>query len=180
MVTSSDDEISCCTDENTKSMISFGSKESRDFSYLLEVFDESGFEDGNVEIRFERWHSLECMVNPLVFERLEKKYGKQELWHKAERRLLFDRINAGMTEIIRPLWSKPLRRKMTRSMWRRDLIEEELWTLLTSQEKGVHDGVAQKAVGRGPWLEPVDELDSLVREIETFLFEELAAELLCA
>ncbi|KAI3748683.1 hypothetical protein L6452_11940 [Arctium lappa] len=180
MVTSSDDERSCCTDENIKSVISFGSKESRDFSYLLDVFDESGFEGGNVEIRFERWHSSECMVSPLVFERLEKKYGKQELWRKAERRLLFDSINAGMTDIITPLWSKPLRRKMMRSMWRKDVIEEELWTLLASQEKGVHDEVAQKAVGRGPWLEPVDELDSLVREIETFLFEELAAELVCA
>ncbi|KVI09729.1 uncharacterized protein LOC112529202 [Cynara cardunculus var. scolymus] len=179
MVTSSDDEKSCCTDENIKSVVSVGSKESRDFSYLLDVFDESGFEGGDVEIRFERWHSSECMGSPLVYERLEKKYGKQELWHKAERRLLFDRINAGMIEILRPLWSKPLRRKMTKNMWRRDAIEEELWILLASQENGVHDGVAQKAVGRGPWLGPEDELDSIVKEIETFLFDKLAAELIC-
>ncbi|KAJ0705020.1 hypothetical protein HanPI659440_Chr14g0568961 [Helianthus annuus] len=183
-VTSSDSERSTCTNQNTISTILSGSKESRDFSYLVDVLNESGFEDGNIETCFKRWHSAECMTGPSVFETLEKKYGKQELWHKAERRLLFDRINSGMTEIVRPrvdirVCAKPLRRKM-RSMLRRDVIEEELSALLRSQEKGVDDGVSEKAVGRGLWFDPVDELDSLVTEIEIFLLDKLAGELVSA
>ncbi|KAI3793375.1 hypothetical protein L1987_35994 [Smallanthus sonchifolius] len=184
MVTSSDDERSTYTDQNTISAISSGTKERRDFSYLVDVLNESGFQDGNVEIRFEQWHSAECMAGLSVFETLEKKYGKQELWHKSERRLLFDRINSGMTEIVRPrvdimVCSKPLRRKMG-SFLRRDVVEEELSELLLGQEKGVDDGVSEKAVGRRLWFDPVDELDLIVREIEIFLFDELAGELVSA
>ncbi|KAK1409503.1 hypothetical protein QVD17_36029 [Tagetes erecta] len=183
-VISSDDDRSTCPDQNTTSTIFSGAKESRDFSYLVDVLNESAFQNSNVEIQFERWHSSECMAGALVFERLEKKYGKQELWHKSERKLLFDRINSGMTEICRPrvdikVSSKPLRRKM-RSMLRRDVIEEELSALLLDQEKGVGDGVSEKAVGRGLWFDPVDELDSIVEEIEVFLFDELTAEFVYA
>lgn len=183
MVTSSDDEMSY-TSQTIKSMIPFGGKESRDFSYLVDILDESGFQDGDVEIRFDSWHSSECMAGPSVFETLEKKYGKQELWHKAERKLLFDRINNGMMEIVRPrldlrVCSKPLRRKMM-NIVRRDVIEDELSVLLLSQENGVNDGVSEKAVGRETWFDPVDEVDSLVREIEIFLFDELVAELVSA
>ncbi|GJY74770.1 DUF3741-associated sequence motif protein [Tanacetum coccineum] len=179
MVTSSDDEMSY-TSQTIKSPIPFGGKESRDFSYLVDVLDESGFQDGDVEIRFDSWHSSECMAGPSVFETLEKKYGKQELWHKAERKLLFDRINNGMMEIVRPrldlrVCSKLLRRKM--NILRRDVIEDELSVLLLTQENGVNDGVSEKAVGRETWFDPVDEVDSLVREIEIFLFDELVAEL---
>ncbi|KAL8247652.1 hypothetical protein R6Q59_008868 [Mikania micrantha] len=181
MVTWSGDERSTSIDQNTISTILSGSKESREFSYLVDALNESGFQDGNVDIRFEQWHSSECMAGPSVFETLEKKYGKQELWHKTERKLLFDRINSGMMEIVRPrvdIWvcSKPLRRKMT-SILRRDVIEEELSALLLCQEKGVDDGVSEKAVGRGLWFDPVDELDCIVREIEICLFDDLADEL---
>lgn len=183
-VTSSDNESFTCVDQNTTSKIFCGAKESRDFSYLVDVLNESVFQYSNVEIQFQLWHSSECMAGPSVFETLEKKYRKQELWHKSERKLLFDRINAGMTEIMRPrvdikVSSKPLRRKM-RSMSRRDVIEEELSALLLDQEKGVSDGVSEKAVGRGLWFDPVDELDSIVEEIEILLFDELAAEFVYA
>ncbi|XP_076925688.1 uncharacterized protein LOC143588616 [Bidens hawaiensis] len=174
-VTSSDDETSTCTNQNAIPIILSGAKESRDFSFLVDVLNESGFEN------FKRWHTSECMAGPSVFGTLEKKYGKQELWHRSDRRLLFDRINLGMAEIVRPrvdikVCSKPLRRKM-RSMLRRDVIEEELWALLLDQGKGVDDGVSEKAVGRGLWFDPVDELDSLMTEIEMFLFDGLVLEL---
>ncbi|KAI3721307.1 hypothetical protein L2E82_32316 [Cichorium intybus] len=180
MVTSSDDERSC-SGQTLRSTTPFGVKESRDFSYLVDVLDESGFPDSNVEINFEKWHSSECMASESIFETLEKKYGKQELWHKSERKLLFDRINSGMIEIVRPridirVCPNPLQRKV-RNMSRRDVIEEELSVILLGQEKGIDDGVSEKAVGRDPWFDPADELDSLVTEIEIFLFDELTAEL---
>lgn len=180
MATSSDDERSC-TGQTLGSMTPFGAKESRDFSYMVDVLDESAFQDGDVEIRFEKWHSSECIASYSIFETLEKKYGKQELWQKSERKLLFDRINSGMIEILRPridirVSPNLLQRKM-RNMSRRDVIEEELSMFLLNQEKGVNDGVSEKAVGREPWFDPVDEIDSLITELEIFLFDKLTAEL---
>ncbi|CAI9273519.1 unnamed protein product [Lactuca saligna] len=180
MATSSDDERSC-TGQTLGSMTPFGATESRDFSYMVDVLDESAFQDGDVEIRFEKWHSSECMASYSIFETLEKKYGKQELWQKSERKLLFDRINSGMIEILRPridirVSPNLLQRKM-RNMSRRDVIEEELSMFLLNQEKGVNDGVSEKAVGREPWFDPLDEIDSLVTELEIFLFDKLTAEL---
>ncbi|KAL4576367.1 hypothetical protein LXL04_012460 [Taraxacum kok-saghyz] len=179
MATSSDDERSC-TRQTLSSTILTESTESRDFSYLIDVLDESGFQYNNVEIRFEKWHSSECMASQSIFDKLEKKYGKQDLWHKSERKLLFDRINSGMIELLRPridihVCPNSLQRKM-RYMSRRDVIEEELSMFLLRQEKGVNDGVSEKAVGREPWFDPADELDSLVTEIEFFLFDMLTTD----
>ncbi|KAL0400029.1 UNVERIFIED_CONTAM: hypothetical protein Sradi_2346200 [Sesamum radiatum] len=64
-----------------------GDDESRNFSYLVDVLDEAGF-CGMKSLDLEAWHSLECPISPLVFEALEKKYGKQTSWQKTERRLL--------------------------------------------------------------------------------------------
>lgn len=173
MVTLSDGDTtersSLCVGQNMKPVRSFGPKESREFSYLIDVLNESGF------VR------SECMMNPFLFETLEKKYGKQESWNKAERRLLFDRINSGLSEIFRPQLdfidcSKPLRRKMS-TILRGDIVEEELWNLLLGQEKEVNANLSEKAVGKEPWLELVDEVDSIVGEIEAFLFDKLAIEL---
>ncbi|KAL7589904.1 hypothetical protein Lser_V15G36300 [Lactuca serriola] len=154
----------------------FGPKESQEFSYLVNVLDE-------IE-SFERWHSVEHIVSPLIFETLEKKYGKQESWNKADRRLLFDRIKLGLSEILRQhvefiVYSKLLKRKMS-SILRRDAIEEELWKMVVSEGKevSVNADLSEKAVGKEPWLEELgEEVDSIVVEIEAFLFNELALEL---
>ncbi|KAI3734823.1 hypothetical protein L6452_14302 [Arctium lappa] len=161
--------------QNTKPVRSFGPKESREFSYLIDVINESGFLGGKMEV-----NTSEFMMNPLLFETLEKKYRKQESWNKADRRLLFDRINSGLSKIFRPqldfiVCSKPLRRKMSTTL-RRDIVEEELWSLLIGQEMEVNANLSEKAVGKEPWLELVD-VDSIVGEIEAFLFDKLATEL---
>lgn len=182
MVTLSDGDAtersSLCVGQNTKPVRSFGPKGSREFSYLIDVLNESGFLDGKMEVNLVR---SECMMNTMPFETLEKKYGKQELWNKVDRRLLFDRINSGLSEIFRPrldfiVCSKHLRRKMS-TILRRDIVEEELWNLLLGQEKEVNANLSEKAVGKEPWLESVDEVDSIVGEIEAFLFDKLATEL---
>lgn len=151
----------------------FGPNESQEFLYLVNVLNEIG--------SFETWHSVEHMVSPLIFETLEKKYGKQESWNKADRRLLFDRIKLGLSEILRTrvgflVCSKLLRRKMSNFL-RRDVIEEELWNMLVSEGKEVNADLSEKAVGNEPWLELGDEVESIVGEIEAFLFNELALEL---
>ncbi|GFS34150.1 hypothetical protein Acr_00g0032540 [Actinidia rufa] len=102
----------------------FRAEESRDFSYLVDVLDEA-----------------------------EKKYGDQTSWEKLERRLLFDRINMGLKEILQPrtdmlTWAKPLRKKLNLSQ-SREVVEEELWMSLVSQGKEVSKDLFGKSTGNG-------------------------------
>ncbi|KAA8539407.1 hypothetical protein F0562_026099 [Nyssa sinensis] len=170
------------SEENRKLLGLFRAEESRDFSYLVDVLDEAGYHGGNLEMDFASWHSSECLVHPSVFETLEKKYDKQTSWEKSERRLLFDRINSGLMEIIQPfmhMWEKPLRKRFTLSQ-SREVIEEELWMLLASQEKEASKDLADKALGTEiRWFDLRDDIDVIGREIERFLFDELAAEFFC-
>nr|XP_016501477.1 PREDICTED: uncharacterized protein LOC107819841 [Nicotiana tabacum] len=156
--------------------------ESRDFSYLVDVLDEASLHGMNLGICFETWHSLDCPVNPSVFDLLEKKYGKQTSWLKSERKLLFDRINSGLSEILHSfldiyIREKSLRRRCCSALRRID-VEEELWMILVSQENEVRKDLSGKAIGNETkWLQVEEELSSICREIEKYLFDELAAEL---
>ncbi|KAL1806054.1 hypothetical protein DCAR_0831809 [Daucus carota subsp. sativus] len=167
--------------DNGKSGV-FKAKETRDFSYLVDVLDEAGFYDANWEINIEKWYSPESAVNPAVFEALEKKYGDQISWEKYERRLIFDRINSGLIEILQPCLDIP-EWANSRSTWlgtlpKRDVIEEKLWNLLVSQEEEVNKGLSEKAVGGDTsWLKVGGDIDIIVREIENLLFDDLVAEL---
>lgn len=165
-------ERSSCVHENMEHCRCYELKDSQQFSYLVNVLDKLGFHGEKLEVSFERWHSPERIINPLVFETLENTYKKQESWNKSDRRLLFDRINFGLTEIVR---SKVLRRKM--SNFFRDIIAEELWNMLLSQEIEANADLSKKALGKEPWLELADEVDFIVGEIEAFLFNELVTEL---
>ncbi|GJX76445.1 DUF3741-associated sequence motif protein [Tanacetum coccineum] len=154
--------------QNNKPIRFFGPKESQQFLYLVDVLNELGFHGNKMEVSYEK-----CIINPFIFETLEKKYNKQKSWNKVDRRLLFDRLNLGLTEIVR---SKPLRRKMSKFL-RRDIIEEELWNMLLGQENEINADLSEKSIGKEPWLELGDEVDSIVEEIEAFLFNEFVTEL---
>ncbi|KAM7494961.1 hypothetical protein LguiB_029570 [Lonicera macranthoides] len=170
------------SEENCKLTRLFKPEESRDFSYLVDVLDEANFFEGNLETSFEIWYSPEIPLDPSVFDALEKKYGEQTWWKKSERRLLFDRINLGLTEILWPYTdsntqSKPLRTQVCATS-RRNVIEEDLWVLLISQENEVYKDLSEKAIGREiRWLDLGDDIDIIAREIEIFLFDELVTEL---
>lgn len=160
----------------------FKTAEGRDFSYLVDVLDEASLHGMNLGMCFETWHSLECPVNPSVFDLLEKKYGKQTSWLKSERKLLFDHINSGLSEILHSfleiyIMEKSLKRRCCSTMRRID-IEEELWRMLVSHDNEMRMDLSGKAIGNETkWLQVEEEIGSICREIEKYLFDELAAEL---
>ncbi|CAL5404379.1 unnamed protein product [Camellia sinensis] len=170
------------SEENRKLVGLFRVEESRDFSYLVDVLDKAGIHGSIMQFGFKKWYSPEYPMSPLVFEMLEKKYGDQTSWEKSERRLLFDRVNLGLKQILMPFmdvltWDKPLR-KMFNLSQSREVIEEELWRFLGSQEKEASKDLSEKALGTEVrWFELRDDIDSIVSEIERFLFVELVAEL---
>lgn len=156
-------------------------EESRDFSYLVDVLDEAGISCENWDEWHPRWHAKELPMDLSVFEALEKKYGKQTSWHKSERRLLFDLINSGLTEILPSVLyvntpeKKPLRRFSVGL--RRAEIEDELWkSLLPGKE--VSKDMGEKALSKDiKCLELEEDVIFICTEIEQCLFDELVAEL---
>ncbi|KAJ9175645.1 hypothetical protein P3X46_014182 [Hevea brasiliensis] len=165
------------SEENEGLMRPFRVEESRDFSYLIDVLTEAGFHNRNLDAGFDTWHP---QVSYSVFETLEKKYGEQISWKRSERRLLFDRINSGLMEILQPsmgvlTWTKPVAKRFSFSL-RHDLIEEELWMLLDSQEKEARREYEKFPGKDDGWLEFGDDIQVIGREIENSLIDELLAD----
>ncbi|OVA18260.1 Protein of unknown function DUF3741 [Macleaya cordata] len=159
---------------------------SRDFSYLIDVLVDSEFLDAERDMPLATWYSPDCPVGLPVFEKLEKqKYGEQTNWPRSERRLLFDRINAGLMEILQQdedphPWIKPVR--TVRRGWREEPLEEELWNVLVREGKeGREEDALEKGMVLGKeirWLDLGNEIDVVGREIERWLMDELVAEVL--
>ncbi|XP_022765238.1 uncharacterized protein LOC111310244 [Durio zibethinus] len=188
MVVSSDDEddkgeesLEDC-EVNGDSTRLFGVEESRDFSYSVDVLTEAGFNSRNQDIGFDGWHSPEIPISPSVFETLEKKYGEQISWRRSARRLLFDRINSGLMEILQPclgepMWAKPVSRRLGYRLNLKE-IEEELYMLSVSQEKEAEKESSEKVLGKDDgWLFLGCDIEVIGREIESSLIDELAAEI---
>ncbi|GAB4854865.1 hypothetical protein Ancab_023451 [Ancistrocladus abbreviatus] len=189
MMVSSDEDIeedSCGGHrECGEKMRTYNIEESRDFSYLVDVIVESGFDGGNLKKDCKIQKSFEFAINPLLFDALEKKYGKQASWKISERRLLFDRINLGLMEILQPCMGMGME---ARSVVKRlvclqhpELITDELWTWLVNQEKEARreSYSSVRVYARELDLLELDEdVSSIVQEIEKMLVDELVEEIL--
>ncbi|XP_022993123.1 uncharacterized protein LOC111489237 isoform X2 [Cucurbita maxima] len=184
-VSSDDDDVGqgsiCSSDEIDNITSTFKFKDSREFSYLVDVLSEAGF---NLEKGYVSWHGEERhVISPSVFETLEKKFGEQICWRRSERELLFDRINSGLVELFEsfvgvPEWAKPVSRRFRfRSLLSDEMIEEELWILLDRQEREVKKDLVDEEFGKEiGWMDLGGEIDSICREVERFLVNELVAE----
>ncbi|XP_074273367.1 uncharacterized protein LOC141596982 isoform X2 [Silene latifolia] len=156
------------------------SSESYHFSYLVDVLVESGMLMGNLELE-------SYVLDTLVFDLLENKYGKSDLRERSERRLLFDRIRSGLVEILQPCvgihsWTKPVAKRLSgfRRSWA--FVEEELWGFLVNQEQVKNK--SDKACGLGvEWLDLEEDVVLMVEEIQNLVIdevvEELSKEMLC-
>lgn len=161
-----------------------GDDESRNFCYIVDVLDEAGcFKEISIIDIIQSWDCLERLISPLVFEALEKKYGRQACWQKSDRQLLFDLINSGLTTILEQLLNfhsratSSLQRHFAAGM-KRDEVEDMLWKMVISLERERSNGASEKVVeGAMKWWE-VDDKDTNVisRELEISLFEELVME----
>ncbi|KAJ6357802.1 hypothetical protein OIU78_005606 [Salix suchowensis] len=167
------------SDENDKARV-FRAEESRNFSYLVDIMSEAGFDNRNLRTGFDSWHSQEYPISPFVFETLEKKFGEQKSWKRFERRLLFDRINSGLIDILQPsmgvpTWTKPVARRFSFSLGQ-EMIDELLWTSLVAEEKKASKE-SGKVLGKDDkWLELSDDAQIIGIEIEKFLMDELVAD----
>lgn len=160
-------------------------KESWDYSYVVDVVVESGLQMRDLEMESQTWCLRGYVLEPLVFDMLEKKYGKNMPWEKLERRLLFDRINSGLLEIVKPsvglnTWRKPVAKRLCPRQKSQELIEEELWSLLVNEQeefkRDSSDKVCRKEM---EWLDLEEDTELIVQEIQSLLIVELIEEFVC-
>ncbi|KAF8402828.1 hypothetical protein HHK36_010919 [Tetracentron sinense] len=183
MIVSSDEDIGELPEEKGELRGMFKAEEHTDSSYLNDVLVESGFQCAGLEMGMATCYSPECPVDLLVFEKLEKKYCEQTYWPRSERRLLFDRINLGLTEILRMYmgphwWVKPISERVG-LRWHEETLEEQLWKLLVKQGMEVREESAEKVMGREVnFLEFGDEINLIGGEIERLLMDELVQEIM--
>ncbi|KAL9227095.1 hypothetical protein vseg_002831 [Gypsophila vaccaria] len=170
---SDEDGSPCCYREDLQ--ISQCTPESYHFSYLVDVLTESGLITGNLEMENERRFADRYLLDPSVFNILEKKYGKSTARQRSERRLLFDRINSGLVEILRPFvglhsWRKPVVKRLSvRQSW--EFIEEDLWSLLVNQEEESKNNEIE-------WFDFEEDAKVIVQEIQSLVIDELVEEFL--
>ncbi|KAK9699481.1 hypothetical protein RND81_08G176200 [Saponaria officinalis] len=163
----------CCYREDLQ--ISQCTRESCVFSYLVDVLTESGLMTGKLEAENDRRFSGSYVLDPSVFDFLEKKFGKSTAGERSERRLLFDRINIGLVEILQPFvgiqsWRKPVVKRLSvRQSW--EFIEEDLWSLLVNQEEESKNDEIE-------WLDFEEDVKFIVQEIQSLVIDELIEEYL--
>ncbi|KAJ4704764.1 Phosphatidylinositol N-acetyglucosaminlytransferase subunit P-related [Melia azedarach] len=149
-----------------------------EYCYVADILIDSGFNDVDPDTFITSCYSLECPVNPSVFEELEKKYCNLTSLSRSQRKLMFDCINAKLLEIQQQFvdqhpWVKPGIR--IRSKWNKNGLQESLVQM--SQQKKVTKDAGEKVLGReSEWLEIGEDIDIIGKEIETLLIDELVAE----
>lgn len=178
MLISSDEDVGEGSILNEKGVCR--TEETWEPSYIIDVLNESGFNDFDADTFTARCHSSECPVDPSMFIKLEKKYCSQTSCQRSERRLLFDQINSALAETYQLLtdeypWVRPATR--VGSKWVKGQLQDRLHVLLAGQEKKSNKDILGKVLTReSHWLALGDDIGAISREIEQLLTDELLAE----
>ncbi|KAI9121975.1 hypothetical protein K1719_006664 [Acacia pycnantha] len=155
--------------------------DSWESSYIIDVLSESGI-DGTYPLAYSGgWYSPECPVSPTVFDELEKRYSDCTACSRPERRMLFDSVNSGIVKIYkqsendRP-WLNPTVTNIVGCKLMKRGLQDDLCTLLRSQGKVKDDSLGKVLVSESEWLDVRNDLDTIGREVERLVLDDLVAE----
>ncbi|PIA38881.1 hypothetical protein AQUCO_02700231v1 [Aquilegia coerulea] len=182
MIVSSDEDIrEGCRDLPRENRgLNICDKVNRDFSYMIDVLVDSGFNDADLDVLSQAWYSPESPVSPSVFDKLEKKYEEHMSWPRSDRKLLFDRINMGLMELLElHMDPHPWVRleKPIGLQWRGQHLAEDLWTLLVRHCNEVKKISLEMALmNEMKWSDFGDDINMVGNGIERLLFDELVTE----
>ncbi|VVB02706.1 unnamed protein product [Arabis nemorensis] len=155
-------------------------QQSKDSSYIDDILAEVVLGDKNWVP--DKRESLGLGITLKIFEKLEKKYYTETSWKRSERRILFDRVNSGLVEILEsfttiPTWKKPVSRRLGTVLSICGL-KQELWKVLARQEKRAKKESLAKVpvIDIDEWLELEADDESVVCELESMIMDELLGE----
>ncbi|GMI96486.1 TON1 Recruiting Motif 19 [Hibiscus trionum] len=149
--------------------------------YIVDVLIDSGISRAEPDTFLAAWHSPECPVNPLVFQELEKKYCNVNSCSRADRRLMFDRINSKILEIYQQYRDQSWMISGRKTIPKCNIseLEDSLRKSLVSQNKKPHmDEGEMVFAGEFQWLDLRSDIDKIGRGIVRLLVDELLSEVL--
>lgn len=156
-------------------------EQNMELAFLYAMLYTSGLDATDQEMLFATCCSLEFPVHPSVFKQLEEMYVEQPNWSTLERKLLFDRINFALAEIVgewmdeRP-WAKAMACIPPLGLNTQALVKE-VCKVLAAQVDGNRKRPERDLVKDTRWMETTEDVDRVGKELESFLIETLLEEL---
>lgn len=156
-------------------------EQNMELAFLYAVLYTAGLDATDQEMLFATCCSLEFPVHPSVFKQLEEMYAEQPNWPTMERKLLFDRINFALAEILggwmdeRP-WAKAMPYIPPFGLNTQALVKE-VCKVLAVQVDGDRKRPEKDLVKDTRWMDTTEDVDRVGKELEGFLIEELLEEL---
>ncbi|KAL1191589.1 hypothetical protein V5N11_007617 [Cardamine amara subsp. amara] len=152
-------------------------QESRDSSYIDDMLAEVVLGDKNWVL-----DKRDLVITPKIFEKLEKKYYTETSWKRSERRILFDRVNSSLVEIIEsfratPTWKKPISRRLGTSLSTCGLKQELSKVFARQEKRAKKESVAKVSViDIDEWLKLEADDEPVVCELESMIVDDLLSE----
>lgn len=152
-------------------------------SYTLDVLMYAGLHDFGFNLFMIMWHTPDCPLDPRLFDNLEEKYCNEMAGTRPERLLLFDRINAALSEIflkhvdLLP-WAMPKLAGSIHVTWQKMRAIDTVEKLIHQEYANVLQ-VAERTLDRDmQWSDFTDEVALTGNDIEKLLLDDLLNELL--
>ena len=152
-----------------------GEAQDRELAYLRKVLDEARIRDWDEF--FCGFFAPEVPICRDVFEKMEKMCYNESSWRMSERKLLFDMFNVVLADILAMNMELRPWVKNCRADQRKNLLEEAWESLCRRRREAISSG--PRMFFEDPkWLDVVDDVDSIGREMERMVKDDLVQELL--
>ncbi|KAI7746272.1 hypothetical protein M8C21_000437 [Ambrosia artemisiifolia] len=163
--------------EQRSSSFTVSDSEHWESTYLTDLLHYSGFYDHDPFTFITTFYSLDCPIDPCLFDHLEKKYSQDPTVSRSERRLFHDRVNEAMCVLSTIMLSSPLGQRGMQITLIELGFEDQLQKLLSKQEKEANEEFEDISMDNDlDWFQPVSEIDVLGKQIAEMLVNELVLE----
>nr|GMD01346.1 uncharacterized protein LOC109158330 isoform X2 [Ipomoea batatas]GME17531.1 uncharacterized protein LOC109158330 isoform X2 [Ipomoea batatas] len=152
-------------------------------SYIDDVLTDSGFKESDLDAFTATCHSPYCPLSPSIFENLEKKYSDEVIGvPRYARRLLFDRVNLALVEILRHYvdpypWLK--HKRVANLVCQKQEVAGALHRLLADHDSVANRDTSWRILEREMrWLDVSDDINVIGKDIEKLLVDDLITEII--
>ncbi|CAH9088929.1 unnamed protein product [Cuscuta epithymum] len=158
-------------------------------SYISDVLMDSGFKESEPDAFIATSHSLDFPLSPSTFENMEKKYSLKEggasvVISRHDRRLLFDRLNLALLEILQQ-YVDPCPWLQQRSVVndlgckRQPKVADALPRLLADQASLSNSDTSERILDREMcWLDVRVDINLIGKDVEKSIVDDLITEML--
>ncbi|KAK9061466.1 hypothetical protein SSX86_018647 [Deinandra increscens subsp. villosa] len=164
--------------EQRSSSFTVSESENWESTYLTDLLQNFGFYDHDPYTFITTFYSVDCPMDPWLFDHLEKKYSQDPTVSRSERRLFHDRVNEAMFVLSKILVSTPIGHRGFQMTLIETGFEDQLQRLLVKQEKEANEEYEDISMDKDlDWFQPLNEIEVVGKQIAEVLVNELVREI---